>query len=123
VSGNNPATASVSVTTTARSLVLPSSRAPPPFPGLELRLALPWLFLLLTLALLALSLQWHPDLRRRVWTGLGTIVVFAMLLVGCGGGSSNSPLQRGTQAGSCSITITATSGSLSHSMTLHLTVQ
>jgi hypothetical protein len=124
VNGNNLAAASVKVATMARALVLPGLRPPPLSLGPGLRVTLPWLLLLLSLALLAPSLRWHGGRCRSAWRGLGAVVVFALVLFGCGGSSSNSPPPaQGTQAGSYSITVNATSGSVSHSMVLHLTVQ
>jgi len=123
VNGNNLAAASVKVATMARALVLPGLRPPPLSLGPGLRVTLPWL-LLLSLALLAPSLRWHGGQRRSARTGLGAVVVFALVLFGCGGSSSNSPPPApGTQAGSYPITVIATSGSVSHSIVLYLTVQ
>lgn len=69
-----------------------------------------------------------PERRRRGVAGLGLmLLVFFAAGVGCGGGSSNSnggsTTTGGTPAGTYHITVTATSGSLSHTQLLTLTVQ
>ncbi len=66
-----------------------------------------------------------PSRRRRI-TGLGLmLLVFFAAGVGCGGGSSSSGSVKtgGTPKGSYSITVTATSGSLSHTSNVAVTVQ
>jgi len=64
--------------------------------------------------------------RRRRMTGIGlTLLVFFAAGVGCGGGSSSggSAKTGGTPKGNYSITVTATSGSLSHTANVAVTVQ
>ena len=64
--------------------------------------------------------------RRRRMTGLGLmLLVFFAAGVGCGGGSSSggSAQTGGTPKGSYNITVTATSGSLSHTANVAVTVQ
>ena len=64
--------------------------------------------------------------RRRRMTGIGLmLLVFFAAGVGCGGGSSSggSAKTGGTPKGSYNITVTATSGSLSHSANVAVTVQ
>ena len=69
-----------------------------------------------------------PARRRRRVAGLGLmLLVFFAAGVGCGGGSSNSgggsTTSGATPAGTYSITVTATSGSVSHTQLLTLIVQ
>jgi hypothetical protein len=64
--------------------------------------------------------------RRRRMTGIGLmLLVFFAAGLGCGGGSSSggSAKTGGTPKGSYSITVTATSGSLSHTANVAVTVQ
>jgi len=67
-----------------------------------------------------------PSRRRRI-TGLGLmLLVFFAAGVGCGGGSSSgggSAQTGGTPKGTYNITVTATSGSLSHTASVAVTVQ
>jgi hypothetical protein len=114
LSGTTSATATVSVTTTARAFLLPYVRSPRLLPNL----GLPLLLVLLTLALLAGSLRQQNGLSRRAWAG---VVLLAALSVGCGGGSASVP--QGTPAGTYTLTVTSTSGGVSHNMTLTLKVQ
>ena len=66
-----------------------------------------------------------PSRRRRYMAGFRLmLLVFFAVGMGCGGGSSNGSNQNaGTAAGTYSITVTATSGSLSHTANVALTVQ
>jgi hypothetical protein len=65
--------------------------------------------------------------RRRRIAGLGVmLLVFFVAGVGCGGGSgssNNNNVTPGTPAGSYNITVTATSGAVTHSANVLLTVQ
>ena len=64
--------------------------------------------------------------RRRRMTGIGLmLLVFFAAGVGCGGGSSSggSAKTGGTPKGNYSITVTATSGSLTHTANVAVTVQ
>jgi len=64
-----------------------------------------------------------PSRRRMAGFGIALLVFFAAG-VGCGGGSSSksTPTVR-TPAGSYTITVSGTSGSLTHTGTVSLTVQ
>src|SRR5882672_1539931 len=117
LSGTAPATATVSVTTTARAFLLPYVRSPRLLPNL----GLPFLLVLLTLALLASSLRQQGGLSRRAWAGLAGVVLLAALSVGCGGGSASTP--QGTLAGTYTVTVNSTSGGVSHTTVLTLKVQ
>jgi hypothetical protein len=71
----------------------------------------------------------HPkSARSRVRTSLRSLLLLlaltlAGLLVSCGGGQSSPPPTAGTPAGNYTITITANSSKLTHSMKLTLVVQ
>ena len=64
---------------------------------------------------------------RRRWIGLLGLVLIASVItaVGCGGGGGGSSQRKsqGTPAGTYAITVTGTSGSISHSATVSFTVQ
>jgi hypothetical protein len=121
VSGSG--TATVSVTTMARGLVPPSS----PF-----RYFYPRPYLVPALMSVVLMLFWRfaRTRRRRLALSLpiaGVALFAALQIVGCGGGGGSTPPPpppiTGTPVGSYSVTVTATSGSLSHATTLTLVVQ
>jgi beta-propeller repeat-containing protein/centrosomal CEP192-like protein/ASPM-SPD-2-Hydin domain-containing protein len=62
--------------------------------------------------------------RRRRRALFGSIIVLAFAsLVGCGGGNSSSHTTPGTPVGTYTATVTATSGSLNHNMSLTVIVQ
>jgi hypothetical protein len=123
--GSTPVGVTVTVTTTARSLVLPRIlRLLPPgaVVGLEhivLILAV-WLVALGILASLVATAR-----RRPAWASLTATLLFVLLLAGCGGGGAVPPapnVPTGTPAGTHTLTLTATSGNLSKTITLTLTV-
>ena len=66
-----------------------------------------------------------PSRRRRRMAGLGVmLLVFFAAGMGCGGGGSSSGTKTGgTPAGSYTIAVTATSGALSHTANVAVTVQ
>ena len=64
--------------------------------------------------------------NRKKWLLISLLLVLALVgLVGCGGGSKNtSPKPNsGTSPGTYNLTLTASSGSATHSMTIPVTVQ
>ena len=112
LNGTSPSTATVTVTTTAPSMVPPQLQPPPPGSGLQIRL--PWLALLAAMATLAAL---AAKRRRRVsWLVPALALLLFMVLLGCAAGSA------GTPKGSSTLTLTGTSGSLSHNTTVTLTV-
>jgi len=122
--GSTPQNATVAVTTTARSLVAPLMRLP--VSGLGGRLLVPWLLWLMafaSLAMLAAARQEGWAWLRKV-SPLGVLLFVVLLWSACGGGGGGAPPpeQKGTPAGTYSLTISATSGSASRSTTLTLHV-
>jgi hypothetical protein len=130
VGGATAAAATVSVATTARSeLPLPTgNRSPREFPGRPTTL----LAVLMAMLILAWTYTTRNDQLRR-WTPVLTmlsVLVLGIALTSCGGGSSGGgggAVPTGTEAGTYTITVSAsaTSGSttLTHAVKLTLVVQ
>ena len=114
--GANPVSTTLTITTTARSMALlqaPSRRDYRPL----LALCLPVIGLVLA------PVAGRKKLARRWHVGVGLLLLLVAALVGCGGGATSPPSSgTGTPAGSYSITVRATSGSLSHTQTVTLVV-
>jgi hypothetical protein len=117
--------ASVTVTTTARSLV------PPLWPRVRFIFRpqfLPAFLLMILLSVLLLRLARTRRQRLVRAIPLAGLVLFLMLqAIGCGGGGGYSPPPppppaTGTPAGTYTVTVTAASGNLTHSTTLTLVV-
>jgi hypothetical protein len=116
ISGTSAATSTLTVTTTAASS---SALTHPKLPGE------PWYAA--GGATLACLLLFGIPARRRSWRALlGMLALLALLSGGflaCGGGSSGGGGSTGTTPGNYSITVTASSGSVSASNTISLSVQ
>jgi len=117
--GTNPAPFTVTVTTTARSLAGPRPDSWPParigHRAVPLAVWLLGLMMLVTLA---------APRRRRVYASLAASMLFVLLWAACGGGGGGGGGggNPGTPPGTYALTITATSGSVSKTITLSLTV-
>ncbi len=120
--GTNSVTATLIVTTTARSMTSPLPRGIRPGTGSPI--VMPWILCLLALILLArLDMVRRSELGARV--RVATALLFVVLAAGCGGGSSSTPPPpppTGTPAGTYTLTLNATSGSISHMNTITLKV-
>jgi len=116
--GSTSTAVTVTINTAVRNLVPTSFRIKmPPFQRLyRTGPYLAWLAVFFLIAVLAQS-------RRRLgFAGIGFAVLLVCMAAGCGGGNSTG-VPAGTQAGSYTITIAATSGSLTHNTTLTLVVK
>jgi hypothetical protein len=72
-----------------------------------------------------MSLPTLPILRKRRWRARPAIVALAMVVLfslACGGSGTVIQPPPGTPAGTYTLTVNATSGDLTHSTTLEITV-
>jgi hypothetical protein len=123
--GTNAAIATVSVSTTLRSgaILTGNSRfVPPPLPRNALPLTITWLLLALILN------RFRRIPGARLWLTASAVLLVGGFCVSCGGGASTGsgppppPPTQGTPAGTYTITVIGTSGSLSHSASYKLIV-
>jgi hypothetical protein len=129
--GSSATNVTVTVTTTAPSVSAPRSRPLPPAPPLS-----PGLRSLLMVALVLTAMAWaigrrnQPGVGRwrstRVPLAVGLLLTLALAGCGGGGGGGSGPSNPGTTPGGYILTVTGSTGSgsstLSHSVTLTLTV-
>lgn len=122
--GTSASTVTVTVTTTAGSMIAPGRLYEPPSSGGERTL---W-YLVWSLLAFGILTALVRVRRRRLPLAIGLMVLLVVFFAGCGGsggagGGGGSP---GTPSGTYSLTVTGTlmsgSSTLSHSVTLSLTV-
>jgi subtilase family serine protease len=116
-------TATVTVTTMARGVALPS------LPTRRFYLRPQWLPLFLLILFLAILVLLSTRTRRQRFAGALPLSVLALILmlqtIGCGGGGSSSappPPPTGTPVGTYAVTVTGTSGNTAHAATLTIVV-
>jgi hypothetical protein len=112
----------VSVTTTAPSLIVPQAPTPrmPPLGPFTVEM-----LLLSVMALYLRSLNRTKAFCPRRIAYLSPIFILVLstiVMAGCGGGGSSTPKDPGTPKGAHALTVTATSNGVSHSLTLTLNV-
>ncbi|HXH51331.1 MAG TPA: SBBP repeat-containing protein [Terriglobia bacterium] len=122
--GTNPVQATLTVTTTARTVAPPGPlNVNWPFPHVPLPIAA--LATMLGMALLALLAK-----RRKILLGFGVVALSAAMCVGCGSGKSfggsgtgtGTTTGKGTPAGTYTVSINGTSGNVTRGTTVQLTV-
>jgi archaellum component FlaF (FlaF/FlaG flagellin family) len=118
--GTDPASATVTVTTAARSLLQPRWGPNLNLPRLITPVMPTWFLWLLLLALCATQAMAR---RRRVLLRLVLVAGLVLLWVACGGGGSQIDVPNGTPAGNYTLTLSGTSGSVTHDISVGLTVE
>ena len=121
--GTNPISATVTVTTTVRSMLPPRSGPNLTLPRLTTRVGPAWfMWLLLLLTLVASQVMAR---RRGALLRLALVMGLVLLWVACSTGGSQVDVPQGTPAGNYVLTLTGTTSiaPVSHSTTANLTVQ
>jgi len=127
LTGTSAVTETISVGTTAGAFAPPVPKSIPALPvSLRLHFNLPWLSFLATFLMIALLGMGAGRVRRSAWLALTATTMFALIWAGCGGGGTGStapPRPLATPAGTYTIIVSGTSGTVTHTVRLMLTVQ
>ncbi len=146
-SGTTPATATLTISTTVRSFTPPGFSPKRPWSPLaystKLSVRARWLWLIVILIWLASALRRATTGREKggasaapllsrnsllarlvpAWIVLAMLALTLMGSLSCGGGGNGYSDPTGTPAGTYQVTVSGTSGTLSHSVTIALTVK
>ncbi|MGB2628016.1 MAG: Ig-like domain repeat protein [Candidatus Acidiferrum sp.] len=120
-----PNIASISITTTAPKASVLMRENRPRFAPMS---SVSWQLFFLSLVSFAFLIQVGQNKRSRLTAIAGLLLLIGMSIVGCGGsgGSANTtppPITGGTPAGTYTVTVSAVSGTTTHSTTLTLVVE
>jgi hypothetical protein len=119
--GVSPVTSTLTISTTRRTSVPPGGQPRPRGPGLPLR---PEVWLMSALALFGLwSLVARKNRLRWATVALALTMMLLMGLAACGGGGTGYVDPTGTPAGTYKVSVNGSSGAVTHSATVTLTVQ
>jgi hypothetical protein len=119
--GVSPVTSTLTISTTRRTSVPPGGQPRPQGPGLPLR---PEVWLMSALALFGLwSLVARKNRLRWATVALALTMLLLMGLAACGGGGTGYVDPTGTPVGTYKVTVNGSSGAVTHSATVTLTVQ